>query len=271
MANVFKDAAQSFYSGTFYGELARTRKGIGVGMIVLLTLLVSLLMCSGLLLDTRLHRAISQFPQVAAGLPKVTLNEAHKLSIDKPVPYRIDIGDKTKSIWVVIDTNYKLSDGTAQYMRQNNILALIDADETVLARTERGELEVYDFKESQPFTIAHDQWVRLGAAVAQWGVPVLAAAFFISYSIGMFILNMAATLLTAMVMMAMDVLTRVKLEFPSAMRLAAAARIPVNVLPIVPVLFGVPGLAAGSGWVLWGLYVVFAVCAVRIHSSRLPR
>ena len=52
-----------------------------------------------------------------------------------------------------------------------------------------------------------------------------------------------------------------------APRLSAAFRIPVTVLSTLPVLAGMSPLMGISGWILWGMYLVFAVWSVRLYGG----
>jgi len=280
MINAFKAIARSFYSGHFYGELARVHTGIGVVLISLLTLLITILFSLSFLLGghySHLREAISRLPALADTLPAITVKDG-TLSIDKPVPYTLTLGSAPDEVHVVVDTNYKITDINALegYMRQGKVILLVTADKVISRDIQKNEgeqaqidntLRISDLRDSRPFTMTHDNWRALGETVKTWGMPMVLAIIFVAMFVGMFIANFIATIFSGVAVMVCDLIAKTGLEFPAALRLAAAFRIPVIVLSFIPVLIGVHPLSGLTCWALWGIYLVFAVWSVRLYDG----
>jgi hypothetical protein len=282
MTGTLAGAVQSFYSGTFYGELARRGRGIGMRFILLLTLVMLALYYVAFRAGggyDAVHAMLERLPEKASELPSLTVADG-KLSIDRPVPYKFDVGLAPDDAWIVIDTNYKITDVDAleKYMRDNNIIVLLTADKVVMldyhanaggktvATSGVRISDIKDNSQSQSFSVTHADWQSLAQWIKARGMAVLFWSMFTGMLIGLFILNFLAMLFSAVAVMILDLIARNGLEFPAAMRLAAAARIPVTVISALPLLVGRTPLEGGTGWLLWLIYLVFAVWAVKLHK-----
>ena len=278
MTHAFKAVALSFYSGSFYGELARRGKGIGIGLVSLLSLLMCMgffltLFASGLYSDAR--DGLANLSALSETLPAITVQDG-KLSIDKPSPYTLTFGKAPDDEHIVIDTSYKETDSGAirKYMDQHRIMLLVTANKMMryVHHSEDGQaqaggdLQISELKDTQPFSITHDNWRALAASANGWGMPLLTLFAFVTMFIGVFLYNLFATLFSGIAVMFFDFAAQTNLEFSAALRLASAFRIPVTFLSVVPVLLGMYPLVGISGWILWMLYLGFAVWSVRLYS-----
>jgi len=272
MVQTWKNMALSFYSGHFYGEQARLRQGVGMRLILGLTLLMSFFMTLALVtVDPQLHAFLEHMPKVADGLPSVWVRDG-KLSIDKPVPYRVSLSDSPDSPWIVIDTNYKMPDidTLTHYMHENQIALLLTSDKAVVSKENKGEVDIIDLKQSaEPFTVTHEMWQRFGKWVADWGMTTITLVFFVTFFIVTFFYNLIATIVVAMIIALIGLITKLGLTFDAAMRLAASMRVPATILAALPMLLGFRSLGNGAvfGWILWLIYLVFALCSVHLYRN----
>ncbi len=282
MTNTFKAVILSFYSGHFYGEQARDRKGIGMKLIFALSFLTTLILLLSLWtsgLYSQAHEALAKLPALVETLPAFTVSKEGKLSIDKPVPYRVNFGTSPDDVWIIIDTSYHVSDINAleQYMRQNKVMLLLTEDKIVSRNTRkvRGQqtqlddsLQISNIKDYQALSITHDNWRTLASVVIRWGMPSFTAFLCFAVFIGASISNFISTLFTAIVVRFLGFISRAGFDYAGAMRLSAAARIPVTVICMLPIFIGHMELHGLTGWLLWSIYLLFAVFAVRLHSPK---
>jgi len=268
MTDAFKGAVLSFYSGSYYGELAHTRKGIGIGLVFVLTLIltVMIMLCVLFNLGT-LQNVMHVVSQKISDLPDISIKDG-KLSA-KPDPYQMSLNDESASFRIIIDTSYKLNDSTLQYMRKNNIYVLFAADEfaTLLSNDKKLEINDYYFKDNRSFTITHEDWLKMADRIEHWGMPVLLGVIFIMGPIVLFMGNFLATVLTAIAVWLVGLIVQAGLEFADAMRLTAALRIPVSILGFLPVFVGGRQLHGLADWGIWLIYLVFAVYAARHYRN----
>src|SRR6185369_5805898 len=176
---------KSFFSRTFYYTLAHHKEGIGGGLICLAVLL-TMLFAAPWKFYTEINTAISQIPDFVNTLPEVKYKD-HKISIDKPSPYIINLGknpDGTKSL-IIIDTRYKINDVDAltTYMKKNHIVLLVTETKLVTLKDkvpEMQELRITDLSSVQgDITMPHEGWKKLGEVCVKWGTPVICITLFI--------------------------------------------------------------------------------------------
>lgn len=265
---ILNDIVSSFYSSEFYAEVAHTRRGIGMGFIFTLTLITIGLITGYLVFYSKsLQELASSVPAFAADLPAVNVKDG-KLTMDKPSPYKIPIGEEGKGqAWIIIDTDYKVTDPKTltQYMETNNIAVLITQGEfiTLKSNRETKDIEVRQLSEiKKEFSVTHKDWMGLANYIAEQGVSALIWSVAIGGFIFFLIYNLFATFVGALVMMIAAFFLRVAgLEFGTYMRLTAAARMPVYAITAAPLMLGGGMIGGGLGWLIWFGYLVFAVTA----------
>jgi hypothetical protein len=263
----FRNIILSFYSRNFYYTLARESKGIGMGSIALLTLLmVSFLFLSFVQAYPQLHQTAEQIPAIASTLPAITFKDG-KLSIDKPVPYRVNWGSPPDNICVIIDTNYKIGDinTLTQFMQKNNVVLLLTADKAVTMKDKNGRLEVSELGQ-KPFTITHDNWHTLAETIKNWGSVILLVFMIVTMLIGTFIYNLLAAFIAGVVVLILGWILRADFDYVIAVRLAAAARIPITIITTIPLAIGV-AFPVVIAWIIWCAYLIFAVFASKRQNA----
>lgn len=257
---ILLQAVQSFYSRSFYHDLARKSSGAGVRFIVFLTLL-SILFLAPWKLYTGLALVVEKIPEFSAKLPAVTYKD-QKLSIDRPVPYSLKFGPVPKDYGIVIDTNYKINDvdALAQYMKQNHIILLLTQDKMATMKgTDGNELDIRDLKNiNQPFAVSHQDWMNISNTITAWGVSSLLVSLLMMFAITFFIFHFLATVVDGIVVSIFGAIFSAGIDFGVGVRLAAAARIPIVIIAY--------GLAGKFSWLAWLFYLGFAAYA----SKREP-
>jgi Protein of unknown function (DUF1189) len=255
----------SFYSRDFYYQVARVWKGIGIGYILLLSLILSLGMTSIVMIKPQVWQTVDLLSQKVKTLPALTIVDGH-LSIDEPVPYRINFSRTPgQNAWFVIDTSYKMTDIDVleHDMRQNNIVMFATDDHLVTLKNRDRHLEIYDFKKIQSFSVSHDTWNRIGKTMMQWGFPAMLLTMFVGLMIGLTIMNFLATFFLAIIVLLVGLLMRAQLDFAASMRLSSAIRVPVNLITYLGMLFPLLWIPSIVSWAIWMVYLLFATWSSR--------
>lgn len=263
---IFSDITSSFYSSDFYADVAHARRGIGMKFIFTLTVITIALITGYLVFySSNLQSFAATVPAFAADLPAINVKDG-KLTMDKPSPYKIPIGGEgTDQAWVIIDTNYKVTDPKTltQYMETNNIAVLITQSEfiTLKSNRETKDIEVRQLSElKKEFSVTHKDWMDLANYIAEKGVNALIWSVAIGGFFFFLIYNLFATFIGALVMMIAGFILRAGgLEFGALMRLTAAARIPFYAITAAPLMLGGSMIGGGLGWLIWFGYLIFAV------------
>lgn len=263
---IVNDIISSFYSSDFYADVAHARRGIGMGFIFTLTVITIALITGYLVFYSKtLQGFASAVPPFAADLPAISVKDG-KLSMDKPSPYKIPLGEEGKEqSWIIIDTDHKVTDAKTltQYMESNNIAVLITQSEfiTLKSNHETKDIEVRQLSElKREFSITHKDWMDFANYIAEKGVNTLIWVVAIGGFLVFLIYNLFATFVGALVMMIVGYIMRAGgLEFGALMRLTAAARIPFHAITAAPLMLGGVMLGGGLSWLVWFGYLVFAV------------
>jgi hypothetical protein len=233
--------------------------GIGLEFILILSIIGFSAVLTKIFMP--LQQISLTFAVAAAQLPDVAIQD-HKLSIEHSVPYTIDLSlpsdqpdNPDNKSYFIIDTAYKVSDlgALSSWMAEQKVTGLCTEDTLIIAPERGKELRVYTFKSLQNMTISHDQFVHFASQLSFWLTPVL----IISLAIGTFIGACLKILCGAVIVLLLNLFTRITLEFPDAMRMAGVAAIP----PAIVFLF-----FPGHPWLkffLWLAYIEFGIQAVR--------
>jgi len=271
MIGFFDEAILSAYSRPFYHSLAHQAKGIGLRLILLLTL-ITLLFLSPWKIYMAISGMVGQIPNVVTTLPAITYKD-NKLSIDKPVPYHLKLGIAPSDVEIMIDTDYKINDvdSLTRYMRQNQIAALFTADKLVLLkRADQGEMDIRDLGTfSSLLNMTHQDWQKFSDTMTKWGTVSILSSMFIMMFIVVFFANLVATFFTAMLVKIISLIAQVDIEFNGAMRLSAAFRIPVAVITFVTAFVGLTQVSGIVSWVAWLAYLSFAVFSSQENKNSI--
>lgn len=260
--NFFRKLVYSFFSPDFYNAEARQEKGIGAQFIAALSAVIMLVAVWHMQkIWPDLRAGFDRLPAVMSDLPVVTIKD-HKLSIDKPVPYTVPLGGTDFKF--VIDTGYKAGDLAAlkEKMVKENIFLFVTQD-AFIGRGNDDKLEVHNFDKAQDVVVTHESWMKLAEVLNGYiGVMILIGA--LSVYAGIFIFNLIATFLSAVVTAILSALLRAGVEFDAAMRLTAAARVPATIFAMLPFV------SAAVGWLFWFAYLVFGVWSCRATRPVIP-
>ncbi|MDD3371602.1 MAG: DUF1189 family protein [Alphaproteobacteria bacterium] len=224
MKKFTKNVIETFYSKSFYANLILRGKGIGGAYILLKAFLAMCVPVFLILFSSGWRQTVES---VVAQFPEVRI-EASKLSIDRPSPYVIDLPiDKKEAPKIVFDTGYQEADaGKVDIeMATKKILVLVTSN--YVAFKKKNQVDFYYFNnydelKGRSYFIDQDRWMAFHHTVLRYGVPLVVVAIvlvsFGSEFVGTAIFSMLALLFSAFF--------SIKLDFSTAMRLAAASAIP---------------------------------------------
>ncbi len=271
MIALLKSLPLTFYSRPFYFDLVRQGQGIGMGFILLLTLLGTLAFAA------QSHKSFQMFAQdfqaLAEGMPELTMKDG-KLSVDAPMPYTIDLskafqdldasmshesGAETLPSLLRIDTTYQIQsmDALLKEMTSENIVALVTADKVVTRRTGRDAVEIRDIGKYPNGTFTHEKWLALGESVSRWVFPFVTVVM----ASGLFVVNFVAAFFVALVALVISPLFKISTSLSAMMRLATAIALPVGVVAMAMPLSGAARV------LLWAGYIGFALWSARGRSA----
>lgn len=260
---ILNEIIASFYSADFYQSVAAERRGVGVRFVLALTVIqVALITGYFLFYAKTMDQFMAAAPAFTEKLPALAVHGG-KLAIDKPVPYNIPITIEDKTIWVVVDTNYQISnvDALRQYMRSKQVVFLLTADSMVTFKPTSDELRIESIAEKIPndVVITHERWMYLGKMVAEKGLFYLTIAAFVGSLVFLLLYHTVGVMINAGLMMAASGMLKVRLDFPTSLRLAAAMRIPYYAIVCAPLMFGGFFLTGFGDWLVWGVYLIYAI------------
>jgi hypothetical protein len=270
MIGAIKDIPASFYSHRFYSEVAHKRTGIGLGHMFVLTLLMFLAIAPWKIYT--MSNAGIRYLATASNVedwPDLTFKDS-KLTINKPSPYFIRLGDDKIKFNIIIDPDYKLGDVNTlkNYMVQNNIFVIATADSMVtLKGNNRNELDIQKYGAIQDITIQHTVWRKVLDWLVNWGTITLFALFVPFYILFVFIANLIISLLTAVLVKLGSLICSSAVSYEACIRLVAAFRIPMSIICALPMLAGKPEVTGGAGWLVWLAYLGFVVYASKVESD----
>lgn len=259
-----KKLAGTFYAPPVYNGIARDEQGIGARYILLTTAAMLAVVMITVFKSGIFDIGFKKLPAVMQTFPVVTIRDS-KLSIDKPVPYTITLPET--EVKAVVDTNYHMQDlaTLATKMEREKIVVLV-TESAFITRTQDGELRVKDFAGMKlgDGVITHETWDKLADMLATWGLPVLVTFIIVFSGAAIFLYGLIATFMSAVVVSLLSAILRTNLAFDAAMRLAAAARVPVTVITLLPFV------SVGLSWGIWLAYIVFATWSTRMKGGAAP-
>lgn len=267
--SLLRDIGSSFYSGRFYAELAHQRKGVGIVYVLVLTFLTMLILSAGSLHTfPQVRKFVDSLPEKVDQFPALTYKDS-KLTLDKPTPYTLSIGEGPQSVWMIIDPNYPSSniDDVTKFMRDNKFVLLLTNDKLFVLKAGQDELDVRDLKKVGPFSVTHETLHNIAEIIRDWGIVLLVGIFCVTLFIGLIIGHFVGALCVAVVVRIATFAFRGGLDFAACMRLAAALRIPTSLLPLLPLLIGRPSFTGILPWLVWIVYVGYAVWASKHFKS----
>jgi|GEM_PF-1024214 len=259
MPNIIKDLIASFFSKNFYYYIAAAGKGIGLRLIMILTLIMLIVL--GIRLYEPINLFVDNAPEFIDKMPAMEFKEG-KLKIDKQIPYSFKVD---QDLSVLFDTSYKISDleETKQFMLKNNIFMLINETQAIGLK-ETGQIEIKDFSDSKPFAISRNDWGNFAKNIVESGKLRIFSFIMLIGFFSLLIFNLSATLISSLAVAIFANLNKIELKFSDRMRIAAAFRIPVYLITFVAAeLISNYSFIKIFSWLVWAAYLSFATLACK--------
>jgi len=267
MLAAIKSIPATFYSKDFYAGLILRGKGIGMGLIPVLFIIGTIGPLLALL--PALPEARTKIMSVFERMPDIDIKNG-KMTIDRASPYAVDVKfDDDESFVLMFDMNREVGNlaGLEREMKKKNINILATSEYIVMRKDGNNDgLEVRDYSEidKEGVQVHHDQWLNIGDKIATY-FPLI----FVVILIPLFIATFIGTFSKALVVKFFALFSKTKPDISAAMRLAAAAGIPVATLELVLALIRmlkIEGSLHGPGFwlgmLLWAAFAIFGlVCA----------
>jgi hypothetical protein len=248
--SAFQALVLSFFSRDLYKDIARNWRGVGLRYLLLLLALswIPVLVKA----QIGLHSfAKHEFPQAIQEFPAITIKNG---VVSSPVqqPFTIDDKKTGKPIFV-LDTTGKITS-----IDETPAIILLTTNKLIYRDPNQSQVRIVDLSKTQYFYIDQAKIQGWMNAFSTW----FAVAAFPLALLGSFIYRLIQILIYALIGMAFAAMFKVKLEFPTLMRIAAVAITPVVAADTLVWLTGmnIPAwslicLAAALG------YIAFAVKA----------
>lgn len=253
MLQTLKALPRTFFSRAYYRDLVIGGRGIGFGFIVLMILFN--LIGGGLRAWTPLSALAKQVNAAFRAMPEVTI-EHGRLSIRETVPYTVPFyKDEDSDINVVFDTSFDNPNvgAVARAMAKDKAIVLVAADRYFVA-DRQGGLRTYSLQTAKDMKLTQEDWEKIRQKLALW-IPVLGGMFVV---LMLLVWNMFLVLAGELVALLLAPAFKIKSSMASAMRLTAAANMPVAVLMMAVLLPTFVGLVIWFGTCLFGLWAASA-------------
>jgi len=242
----------SFFSRDLYRDVVRSWRGFGLAYLVLLVALLTLVVVirTGMALDAWVRgEAVGLADQV----PRLVIRQ-RVVEVDRPMPFTIH-DPKTGGAVAVVDT-------TGQVVSLDGLEArLLLTRDHVFYRKSAAETRVFQLSNVKDFTFDSTRAKRWLGLLSTWAAPVMAPFVFV----GLLVTRLIQQLVFAVVGLLVGRLTRVRLDFPASMRLAAVALTPA--LIIEPALEAFRAKPPGWGPIWIAVTLGYIVWAVRANGS----
>ncbi|MDD3182272.1 MAG: DUF1189 family protein [Alphaproteobacteria bacterium] len=251
MIQTIKNLHKTFYDSRFYSELVFSWKGIGLGFL----LIISLVNTGHLMaIAAKPYRLLMQEREaIFASLPSMEIKEGRLSSEnDQPITISMLEGLDEGPIRIVIDTKNEMTDeaATVKRMAAEKLVVLVNADAISIFSPVDNKIEVRKVKDMADNKITHEQWQKISEALAAGFLPM--TLFFI------FCVTLMGHLLTAalggILLVIISPLFKIKLPFQAAMRLSCAAKVPVALVFLVVLPQTVLQTLLWFGFVIFGLF-----------------
>lgn len=252
--NFLKSLPKTFYSIPFYQDLVKNAKGIGLGFLLIATLL------NLATFAINLAKPVSVFMEEKdaffASLPALIIKDG-ALSIDVPPPVEVKVLEKLEGgpLKIIFDTTSTEDNLEAllKRMEDENIVAMAMKDKIVIYDTTNKKSEVTNVSEAGENSITREDWIEMGQAFGPKFLPFVSSvgAAFLFFS------HLSTAFLGGVLILLVASIFKIGASFSASLRLAAAAKIPVAavflIAPPIP-LFQL---------ILWFGFAVFGLFAAR--------
>lgn len=269
MFTTIKSLPLTFYSAPFYANLLRFKKGIGARFMLVQIFLM--LLAAAILITPNIPNAKKQYADIINRLPDITISN-QKLSMNETSPYSVRLGEGPQNPLIIFDTTSNDYDAInlESRMKAKNALVLVTSDFIAIHTDKKTELHNFsDFNEAgKTIKVDHDDWVKFGKAMLSWMLPII----FVSGFLGLFIWQLIATFFQGLVVLFFALFSPFKPDISGAMRLSAAAGIPVGVMDFlfqVTMKKGLPFLASAPLWIALIIFGLHAANKASTSSDKL--
>lgn len=254
MIQTLKSLHKTFYDSRFYSELVFSWKGIGLTFLVVISLLntghlvVAIAKPYKLLMEER-EGIFNQLPAMEIKDGRITSdNEA-------PVTISLLEGLEEGPIRIVIDTKSEMTDQatTIEKMKAENVLVLVNANAISLFSPVDGRIDIKLAKDMADNRISREQWQSVSETLATGFMP---ATIFFAFCATL-LSHLITAALGGLLLLVISPLFKIRIPFHAAMRLAAAAKVPVALVFLV--VMPQPALQA----VLWFGFAVFGLFSAK--------
>jgi len=264
MIQTLKSLLLTFYSAPFYRQLVKKGKGIGLGFMLVISLLGILMMATHISF-TEISVATKK---LFSDMPEITLTDG-TLSMAAPSPYTVTFlepteKEKTKSgedantYRIVFDMKTdEAEEPLLSRMRKEKILILVTPTKLVLDNPSQNKTQIRSFDKMEDFTLTHEDWVRMGDNIISYLAPAMALPV-----LGvLFLQSLISVFFVGGLFLLLSMISKYETSLAAMMRLAAAAKIPVVALSfLVPPEFIVQTL-------LWFGFALFGFIAARKQEN----
>ncbi|HBM91040.1 MAG TPA: hypothetical protein DD400_04080 [Rhodospirillaceae bacterium] len=252
MLQTLKSLHLTFYSATFYQQLITSWKGIGLGFLLVATLLNALNI--GMKVP---HSFLGEnYKELFAEFPDVSLKDG-VMSMEAPSPQEFPIFEKTEDgpFKIVFDMSKPPNNKTAlkERMEAEKIFVLVSPTHLSIKAPNQEKVETQDFSGIDDTIVTQEEWLKIETILV-----ALVAPSTLIFTIGALFLNHFLTaLFGAIFLLLVSQLLKITSDFKGMLRLAAAAKVPLATFS----LFVAPHLALQG--LIWLGFALFGLLAAR--------
>jgi len=224
MLETLKNIPLTFYSSSFYQNLATKGKGIGIGFIIIVTILnLGKLLPS--LIDS-LEKINEEQVALLEILPDVEIKNG-TLSIQGEQKQDFTIFNETEEgpFHIIFDMKAKTPKDSdlIKKMIDNKTILWINKNAMFMYNVENQTLDRQYMEAQENLKITHDDWKKASSFFSSLSIPFIITG----YSLLIFISHIVLTFIGGFFLLALSPLFKRKTNLQATMRLTAAAKIPV--------------------------------------------
>lgn len=250
--HIFESLFLSFYSKSLYRDVAAAWQGLG--MLYLLLVLAICWLPFSYDFQRFLNQISSQLlPKIIEQMPTIFINQG-KLSIDRPVPYSVQLPGNGATL-VVFDTS-----GRFTSLEKLSAIMLITQDKIIVRSTDSGSIQTYPMAKLKDGKVTRSQF-------REYANKIVFLSSILMYPLSVlvsFLYRFLQVLVLGLVGLLIAYLCRVKITYKMSVRLAVVAFTPMLFIVTLIEYFSwpVPFLWLVSLLLIFG-YLVFAIRAQR--------
>lgn len=224
---VFQSLPKTFYSVPFYRELVSSWKGVGLGFLLVISILNTGYLAFSL--NEPMTAFLNEGGAFFESLPDLTItNGTLKAEGEMPIKLTLFKNYQDKPVYVVFDTNSAMPDPAtlSKKMGDENILIMVHNDAIALYDAETKGIEIRTTEAMKDHKFDHAEWGKLWEQIQSFLTPVT----LLTFGFALFILQVFFAFLGAIILFIIAPLFKVQTAFSGCMRLSSASKVPVAVL-----------------------------------------